>query len=94
MPYAIPFNRPSLAGNEQPYMAQAIANGHLSGDGQFTTIITEEQSFHCPRCNINLFRDDQWLSRHGYRGNARYRHNCPYDQIVTLFNVGQLVSGG
>jgi dTDP-4-amino-4,6-dideoxygalactose transaminase len=36
MQYAIPFNRPSLAGNEQTYMTQAIANGHLSGDGQFT----------------------------------------------------------
>ncbi len=34
--YAIPFNRPSFAGNEQAYMAQAIANGHISGDGPFT----------------------------------------------------------
>jgi dTDP-4-amino-4,6-dideoxygalactose transaminase len=34
--YKIPFNRPSFAGNEQTYMAQAIANGHISGDGSFT----------------------------------------------------------
>jgi dTDP-4-amino-4,6-dideoxygalactose transaminase len=34
--YAIPFNRPSTAGNEQTYMAEAIASGHLSGDGKFT----------------------------------------------------------
>lgn len=34
--YHIPFNRPGLAGNEQQYMAQAVANGHTSGDGLFT----------------------------------------------------------
>jgi dTDP-4-amino-4,6-dideoxygalactose transaminase len=36
MTYAIPFNRPSFAGNEQAYVAQAVANGHISGDGPFT----------------------------------------------------------
>ncbi len=34
--YKIPFNRPCLQGNEQLYMSQAIALGHLSGDGRFT----------------------------------------------------------
>jgi dTDP-4-amino-4,6-dideoxygalactose transaminase len=34
--FAIPFNRPCFIGNEQAYMAQAIANGHISGDGPFT----------------------------------------------------------
>lgn len=32
----IPFNRPSLAGNEFDYMRQALENRHLSGDGPFT----------------------------------------------------------
>src|SRR5215471_7124497 len=32
----IPFNKPCLCGNEQHYMLQAIANGHISGDGAFT----------------------------------------------------------
>lgn len=32
----IPFNRPCLTGREQQYMAEAIANGHISGDGPFT----------------------------------------------------------
>jgi len=32
----IPFNRPSLVGNELKYITQAIANGHISGDGPFT----------------------------------------------------------
>lgn len=32
----IPFNRPCFAGNEQLYIAQALASGHLSGDGSFT----------------------------------------------------------
>ncbi|HET6370759.1 MAG TPA: dTDP-4-amino-4,6-dideoxygalactose transaminase [Nitrospiria bacterium] len=34
--YRIPFNRPCFVGNEQQYIAQAIANGHVSGDGPFT----------------------------------------------------------
>jgi dTDP-4-amino-4,6-dideoxygalactose transaminase len=36
MSYSIPFNRPCLAGNEYKYIADAIANGHASGDGPFT----------------------------------------------------------
>lgn len=32
----IPFNRPCFAGNEQTYIAEAIANGQISGDGLFT----------------------------------------------------------
>lgn len=33
---SIPFNRPSFAGKELDYIAQAIASGHTSGDGPFT----------------------------------------------------------
>jgi len=33
---AIPFNRPVIIGNEYAYMAQAVSNGHISGDGDFT----------------------------------------------------------
>lgn len=36
MSYRIPFNRPSLVGPELKYMQQAVAEGHLSGDGVFT----------------------------------------------------------
>jgi len=36
MTISIPFNRPCLAGNEYRYIAEAIANGHASGDGPFT----------------------------------------------------------
>lgn len=36
MSYTIPFNRACFEGNEQAYMAQAVANGHISGDGPFT----------------------------------------------------------
>lgn len=32
----IPFNKPSFLGNEERYMREAIANGHISGDGPFT----------------------------------------------------------
>jgi dTDP-4-amino-4,6-dideoxygalactose transaminase len=34
--YRIPFNRASLAGPEPEYLLQAVANGHLAGDGPFT----------------------------------------------------------
>jgi len=33
---AIPFNRPTMTGRELAYIAEAHANGHLSGDGPFT----------------------------------------------------------
>lgn len=36
MKYRIPFNRPSFTGNEQLYIAAAINNGNISGDGPFT----------------------------------------------------------
>jgi dTDP-4-amino-4,6-dideoxygalactose transaminase len=32
----IPFNRANLTGNEFRYIFQALENGHISGDGQFT----------------------------------------------------------
>ena len=32
----IPFNRAYISGNELQYMAEAIANGHISGNGPFT----------------------------------------------------------
>lgn len=34
--YRIPFNRPCLVGNEPLYMAQAVQQGHISGDGYFS----------------------------------------------------------
>src|SRR3954447_11558534 len=51
MTYRIPFNRPCLAGNEYKYIAQAIANGHASGDGPFTRKCREllEQELGVPR---------------------------------------------
>lgn len=32
----IPFNRPSIAGNEIEYVRDAVARGHISGDGVYT----------------------------------------------------------
>lgn len=32
----LPFNKPHLTGHEHSYMAEAVANGHISGDGSFT----------------------------------------------------------
>ncbi|MBN2386935.1 MAG: dTDP-4-amino-4,6-dideoxygalactose transaminase [Anaerolineales bacterium] len=35
-PIRIDFNRPVLVGKEMEYIAEAVQNGHLSGDGPFT----------------------------------------------------------
>ncbi len=35
-PTPIPFNKPGVTGRELPYLQQALASGHLSGDGPFT----------------------------------------------------------
>jgi dTDP-4-amino-4,6-dideoxygalactose transaminase len=34
--HVLPFNRPTLCGHELEYIAEAVANGHTSGDGRFT----------------------------------------------------------
>jgi dTDP-4-amino-4,6-dideoxygalactose transaminase len=51
MSYRVPFNRPCLAGNEYKYIAEAIANGHASGDGPFTRKCHEllERELKVPR---------------------------------------------
>ncbi len=51
MTITIPFNRPSLLGNEQAYILQAVANGHTSGDGSFTKRCHAflEQTFGVPK---------------------------------------------
>lgn len=36
MAIRIPFNKPTVVGKELDYVAQAVASGHLSGDGRFT----------------------------------------------------------
>ena len=51
MKFSIPFNRPCLAGNEYKYIAEAIANGHASGDGPFTRLCHEllERELQAPK---------------------------------------------
>lgn len=39
--YRIPFNRVTLTGKEQPYIATAVERGHISGDGEFTRRCSE-----------------------------------------------------
>lgn len=36
MSYRIPFNKPSLAGDEFRYMSAALSQAHISGDGEFS----------------------------------------------------------
>ena len=47
----IPFNRASLLGHELSFVAQAVENGHISGDGPFTKRCEEllEQELGVPR---------------------------------------------
>ena len=49
--YTIPFNKLSLAGNELIYAAQAVEQGHISGDGLFTRKCQEylEQALGNPK---------------------------------------------
>ena len=51
MTWRIPFNRASVAGRELEYMEQAIANGHIAGDGPFTRRCEEalEHTLGAPR---------------------------------------------
>jgi dTDP-4-amino-4,6-dideoxygalactose transaminase len=48
---SIPFNRPSVIGNEIEYMHAAIDSGHLSGDGTFTKRCNQylEKSLNVPK---------------------------------------------
>ena len=47
----VDFNRPVPVGREMEYMAEAIANGHISGDGPFTKKVHAllEQVFDIPK---------------------------------------------
>jgi dTDP-4-amino-4,6-dideoxygalactose transaminase len=51
MTIRIPFNRPCFEGAEQAHMAEAIARGHISGDGEFTRRCAEllERELGAPR---------------------------------------------
>jgi dTDP-4-amino-4,6-dideoxygalactose transaminase len=40
-PIDIPFNKPYVSGRELEYVAEALALGHLSGDGKFTRLCSE-----------------------------------------------------
>jgi dTDP-4-amino-4,6-dideoxygalactose transaminase len=43
----IPFNRPSMVGNELEYIAQAVRGGHLAGDGFFARRCERWLEEHC-----------------------------------------------
>ena len=42
----IPFNKPFIAGNELRYVQEAVASGHLAGDGSFTRRCHEWMATH------------------------------------------------
>jgi dTDP-4-amino-4,6-dideoxygalactose transaminase len=47
----IPFNKPSLTGNEQKYILESLNSRHISGDGQFTKKCHQwfEEKLNCPK---------------------------------------------
>ena len=51
MTYRIPFNKPSLTGNELNYVADAVVRGHSAGDGLYTRRCHEflEKALGVPR---------------------------------------------
>lgn len=52
MKHAIPLSKPYLTGREQAYIAQAIRNGQLAGNGPFTRRCQDffEARYNIPRC--------------------------------------------
>lgn len=50
----IPFNRPVAVGKEKEYIAEAIASGHISGDGAFTKKCSAllEQELGVPKISL------------------------------------------
>ncbi len=47
----IPFNKPTLTGNEQKYILESLNSKHISGDGQFTKKCHQwfEKKLSCPK---------------------------------------------
>ena len=47
----IPFNKPTLTGNEQKYILESLNSEHISGDGQFTKKCHQwfEDKLDCPK---------------------------------------------
>ena len=50
-PYAIPFNRPALLGNEINFIIEAVHSGHVSGDGSYSRLCHNllQQSLDVPK---------------------------------------------
>ncbi len=72
----IPFNKPYMTGRELAYIAQAHANGHLSGDGAFTK-----------RCHAWLEDDDRLPQGPAdalvHRRRWRWRRSCSTSSRAT-----------
>jgi len=62
MKYAIPFNRPFIVGKELYYIAQAVIDGRLSGDGPYTkkcqawleNVLETQRAFLTHSCTASL----------------------------------------
>jgi dTDP-4-amino-4,6-dideoxygalactose transaminase len=78
MSYAIPFNRPCLAGNEYKYIAEAIANGHASGDGPFTKRCHELLERELGSCGVLLTTS----CTHALEMAAILLNCCPGDEVI------------
>jgi dTDP-4-amino-4,6-dideoxygalactose transaminase len=78
MSISIPFNRPCLAGDEYKYIAEAIANGHASGDGPFTRRCHEllERELGVPRVLLTT------SCTHALEMAAILLDCCPGDEII------------
>ena len=52
----IPFNKPSIVGNEIDYMLEAISRGHISGQGKYTKLSEKFLSsfFQLKHCSLQV----------------------------------------
>ena len=80
--YCIPFNRACFEGNEQRYIAEAIARGHISGDGGFGYNIMELETavrLNLPVVNIIVNNQCLGMERRGY---VDYAGEVPPDPVT------------
>jgi len=74
----IPFNRAVLVGNEMEYVAQAISDGHISGDGPFTKKIHTllENELEVPKVLLTT------SCTHALEMMAILLDICPGDEVI------------
>jgi dTDP-4-amino-4,6-dideoxygalactose transaminase len=74
----IPFNRPSIVGQEAHYVSKALVNGHMSGDGPYTRMCSQllEQELGVPKVLLTT------SCTHALEMAALLLELCPGDEVI------------